>query len=204
MNLSQQVVEHDADLALEKPHPFAASDEKAASVGYVYRRYHLDEGEVVVVRAEIDAYKEKAGKPAYMLVKALNEYDVKVTGAGGWRAKLESQRAGTFATEVRNNSCKLARWALQAHLAGAEAIKLGWVSRATMRDPYSHVILGMEEHSVADFMREISLDLGQMWGIAKALLSQLHALEDGTYLLLRDPAKRQLVIYKVADGEFDT
>lgn len=58
-----------------------------------------------------------------------------------------------------------------------------------MRDPYSHVILGLEEHSVPEFVREIALDLGQMWGIARAIFQQLLALPDGTYSIIRDPAK---------------
>lgn len=55
-----------------------------------------------------------------------------------------------------------------------------------------------------EFIRETAIDLGQMWGIAKSVFTQILGLEDGTYVIVRDPAKRQLVVYKVNDDEFDS
>ena len=42
-----------------------------------------------------------------------------------WRKKLESQRGAVLATELKNNSCKISKWALCALLAGASFIKFG-------------------------------------------------------------------------------
>jgi len=210
LNLSQQVLEKEEDtvLQLPHPHPFAEKDDKVASVGYLYRRFTLPESnDRLIVRCEVDAYRAPrtasaaTDKPSYVLVKALNEYDVKITG--GWRQKLESQRAGTFATEVRNNNCKLHKWALQAHLAEAEAIELAYVSRSSVRDPSSHVILGVEDRTRTDFIRDLGADVGALWGVLGKLLESLQSLAEGTYLLVREPNKKQLSIYKVKDDEFD-
>lgn len=42
-----------------------------------------------------------------------------------WRQRLESQRGAVFATELRNNSNKLAKWTASALLSGVDIIKLG-------------------------------------------------------------------------------
>lgn len=44
-----------------------------------------------------------------------------------WRQKLDSQRGAVLATELKNNSYKLARWTCCAMLAGSEYLKLGYV-----------------------------------------------------------------------------
>jgi translation initiation factor 3 subunit D len=38
---------------------------------------------------------------------------------------LDSQRGAVVATEMKNNSCKLARWAIQSILADAAFMKIG-------------------------------------------------------------------------------
>ena len=42
-----------------------------------------------------------------------------------WRKKLDPQRGAVLATELKNNSCKISKWALCAHLAGTSFIKFG-------------------------------------------------------------------------------
>ena len=42
-----------------------------------------------------------------------------------WRMNLDRQRGAVFATELKNNSCKIAKWAMSAVLAGSEFIKFG-------------------------------------------------------------------------------
>ena len=64
----------------------------------------------------------------YITIKTLFEFDSKAQGSGGapdWRTKLDSQRGAVVATEMKNNSCKLARFAVQSILAGAEQMKMG-------------------------------------------------------------------------------
>ena len=49
-----------------------------------------------------------------MRLYALNEADSKLSGGIDWRQKLESQRGAVLATELKNNSNKLAKWTIQA------------------------------------------------------------------------------------------
>ena len=53
------------------------------------------------------------GKPLTTLVKALNEFDSKVTGID-WRLKIETQRGAVIANELKNNANKLAKWTAMA------------------------------------------------------------------------------------------
>jgi len=191
-NFSQQV-------SFPARNPFQT--ERVASVAYRYRKWKLPNEVTLVARTELDAYKSHAGKPAMLLVKALNEYDTKITGS--WRKKLESQKAGVFATEVKNNNCKLAKWAVQAHLANADGLKLGWVSRTLARDQNSNSIVAVTKHTTSDFAHEVGVDFQKMWGSLKYILDIARKFDNGKYILLRDPNKKQLVFYKIAMDEFD-
>jgi translation initiation factor 3 subunit D len=127
------------DMANE--HPFYNEEEETdppASKAYKYRRFDLslnaDEDPLhLIVRTELDAVVKNNinGEDQHMTIKALNEFDNKAQGSGGaldWRTKLATQRGAVLATEMKNNSCKLARWTLQAILANADTMKLGYVS----------------------------------------------------------------------------
>ena len=122
----------------EKPNPFYGPDETEplSSCGYRYRLYDMsvteDEDIKICVRTEVDAYTPGQGNPqngqALVTIRALNEFDPRAPGAGGapdWRSKLDTQRGAVVATEMKNNSCKLARWTTQSILAKADLMKLG-------------------------------------------------------------------------------
>ena len=121
-----------------KPNPFYGPDktEPLASCGNRYRVFDLgiseDEDIKICVRTEVDAYSPGQGNPlqgqGLTTIRALNEFDPRASGAGGapdWCLKLDSQRGAVVATEMKNNSCKLAKWAVRSILAGAEQMKIG-------------------------------------------------------------------------------
>jgi len=123
---------------MENEHPFydpKVETDPPASKSYKYRRFDLslerDEDPLhLIVRTELDAIMKNAisGEDQHLVVKALNEFDNKAQGSGGaldWRSKLASQRGAVVATEMKNNSCKLARWTVQSVLAKADVMKLG-------------------------------------------------------------------------------
>lgn len=131
---------------LPKPNPFYGPDETEplASCGYRYRVFDLgvteDEDLKICVRTEVDAYSAGQGNPlqgqGLVTIRALNEFDSRAAGAGGapdWRTKLDSQRGAVVATEMKNNSCKLAKWTVQSILAGADLMKIGYVIRTFSR-----------------------------------------------------------------------
>jgi translation initiation factor 3 subunit D len=138
----QSVIERAPPPAIDftKPNPFYGPDETEplASCGYRYRVFDLgvteDEDVRLCVRTEVDAYSFGQGNPregqSLLTIRALNEFDPRAPGAGGapdWRSKLDSQRGAVVATEMKNNSCKLAKWTVQSILAGADLMKIGYV-----------------------------------------------------------------------------
>ena len=42
------------------------------------------------------------------------EWDSKYSGGVNWRQKIDTQKGAVLATELKNNSCKLAKWTAQA------------------------------------------------------------------------------------------
>jgi translation initiation factor 3 subunit D len=140
-NFANQVVlekeDQKVDMAHENPFYNASEEtEPPASKAYKYRRFDLSTSEedptYLVVRTEIDAVQKNtlSGEDQFVTVHALNEFDSKAQGSGGaldWRTKLVSQRGAVVATEMKNNSCKLARWTVQSILAKADVMKLGYV-----------------------------------------------------------------------------
>jgi translation initiation factor 3 subunit D len=138
-NFANQTMIESEDQKIEMAHenPFYNPEQETdppASKTYKYRRFDLslnDEEPVhLIVRTELDAVQKNAisGEDQFLTIKALNEFDHKAQGSGGaldWRTKLVSQRGAVVATEMKNNSCKLARWTVQSILAKADVMKLG-------------------------------------------------------------------------------
>ncbi len=81
------------------------------------------------------------GEEQLLSIKALSEFDLR---ASEWRKKMEMQRGAMLALETKNNKNKVAKWTAAALLAGADMLKLGYVSRAGPRDNQTHVILGTQ------------------------------------------------------------
>ena len=195
--------------------PFASDDEAPAPVGYRYRTFLMgkapkagepDTRVKVLCRCELDAVikgKNEGDADSYARLYALNEIDAKLTGGVDWRQKLDSQRGAVLANELKNNSNKLARWTLQAMLAGADLIKLGYVSRTHPREAGRHVILGTGVYKPGEFATLVNLNAGNAWGILKAIIDLCLKLDEGKYLLLKDPNKGVVRFYSVPETTFD-
>ncbi|KAL4900680.1 eukaryotic translation initiation factor 3 subunit D [Aspergillus multicolor] len=220
----QTVVEaNNAKVEFSHPNPFYNADEETeplASKGYKYRRFDLslesDEEPVnMIVRTEIDALMKNpaSGEDQQLVVKALNEFDSKAQGSGGsldWRSKLYSQRGAVVATEMKNNSCKLARWTTQAILAKADGMKLGFVSRANPRSAAAHVVLGVAGYKPREFAAQMNLNLGNGWGIVRTIVDRIRALDADKdenevvkYILVKDPNRSVLRLYSVPANAFE-
>lgn len=148
---NQVVVESEtAKLEMSQANPFYNASEDTdppASKVYKYRKFDLstnDEDPVyLVVRTEVDAVQKNAisGEDQLVTIKALNEFDSKAQGSGGaldWRTKLVAQRGAVVATEMKNNSCKLARWTVQSILSKSDVMKLGYVVLHSPLPPPPH------------------------------------------------------------------
>ena len=107
------------------------------------------------------------------------------------------------ATELKNNSCKLAKWATQSVLSGADQMKIGFVSRKTRADPYNHQIVGTQYYKPRDFASQITLPVNNIWGAMKHWAELFFKQEDGKFVIMRDPAKPICRVYKVPFDAFD-
>ena len=128
-NFSSQVIQPSSQPYNPAPSPFYSPETETdpqASCLYRYRKFDLsiEDEEIldIVVRTEVDAYLND--KTSYTTVKALNEFDARAKTLD-WRKNLDVQRGAIVANEMKNNSAKLARWAVQGVLAGADSMKIG-------------------------------------------------------------------------------
>ncbi|XXG93985.1 hypothetical protein Hte_000236 [Hypoxylon texense] len=216
-NFANQVVLENETNKVEMPHenPFYNASEETeppASKAYKYRRFDLSTSEedpmYLIVRTELDAVQKNAisGDDQFVTVKALNEFDNKAQGSGGaldWRTKLVSQRGAVVATEMKNNSVKLARWTVQSILSKADVMKLGFVSRANPKSNDKHIILGVIGWKPKDFANQMNLSLSNGWGIVRTIADMCLKREDGKFVLVKDPNKSILRLYEVPAGSFD-
>jgi len=203
-SFSQQCLQKGDKIDFDHPNPFAADEnEEIASIGYRYRKFDLGNGINLVVRCEQDAVIQQGADKLYLNIKALNEFDPRVSKID-WRQKLDSQIGSVLATELKNNSCKVAKWTCNAILAGSDYLKLGYVSRIVPNDTTRHLILGTQQFKPKEFANQIALDMDNAWGILRVIIDTCMKLSEGKYLLLRDPNKGVIYLYDIPDSTFES
>ncbi|MFH4973501.1 hypothetical protein AB6A40_000210 [Gnathostoma spinigerum] len=191
--------------------PFEEGDaDSDPCVAYKYRTWTLgqraDGTEVrLVCRTEHDGVIiGPNGDTQTLTIKAFNEWDSRMSSGVDWRSKLDTQKGAVLATELQNNSCKLAKWTLQALLAGSDQIKLGYVSRLNVRNTANHVILGTQQYRPSEFAANITLNLDNAWGILRCIIDHCMEQPPGKYLLMKDPNKQAVRLYSLPEGTFES
>lgn len=207
-NFSQQVLKMGEEkYEFENPNPFIQDEEEGevASVAYRYRKYDLGDDVELIVRCEHDAVMHGPnGELQFINIKALNEWDPRCSGGIDWRQKLDTQRGAVLANELKNNSCKLAKWTVQALLAGSDQIKFGYVSRVHIRDSSKHAILGTQQFKPKEFADQINLNMDNAWGVLRCIIDTCMKLKQGKYLILKDPNKPVIRLYNIPENTFET
>ncbi|XP_074036044.1 eukaryotic translation initiation factor 3 subunit d1 [Leptinotarsa decemlineata] len=209
-NFSQQVLKagnNEPRYKFDNPNPFISEEEEGeiASVAYRYRKWDLGGGVILVARCEHDAVVQSPnGELQFLSIKALNEWDSKLANGVEWRQKLDTQRGAVLANELRNNACKLAKWTVQAILAGSDQIKFGYVSRVHVRDNSKHVILGTQQYKPHEFATQINLNMDNAWGILRCIVDIIMKQKDGKYLIMKDPNKPMIRLYDIPDNTFES
>jgi translation initiation factor 3 subunit D len=169
-NFSQQILKKAGRTDMDLPNPFFDEEDadgmEPASVAYRYRKFALDDKTTVVCRTELHGTVKNTQK---ITAFALNEYshvskdaNVNTPLVADWRDKIDNQRGAVLATELKNNSFKIAKWTAQSLLAGADQMKIGFVSRVAPKNPYEHVVLATQFYRPKDFATQITLSEGQM------------------------------------------
>lgn len=199
----------DKTFDFDNPNPFVDTDEDSknlGSIGYRYRRFNLGNDINLICRCQHDAVSENknSATPQFLTIRALNEYDSKVSGGIDWRSKLESQRGAVLGSEIKNNSYKLAMWTVSSILAGSDYLKLGYVSRESPKNNNSHVILGTQQYKPSDFAAQINLHMDNAWGLLRAIIDICMAQPTGLYVIMKHPNKTVMMIYSVPVDSFDS
>jgi len=208
--------------SFQYPNPFFDPEDsdgmEPASIAYRYRKFDLGNDINLVCRTELHG-KVKKNTGSYMTAFALNEYTplppssskdgqptqtaASLANMISWREKIDSQRGAVLATELKNNSFKLAKWTAQSLLAGADQMKIGFVSRQTPKNAYDHSILATQFYRPKDFATQITLNEGTMWAMIRMFIQLLQKHPEGKYVLMRDPNKALLRLYSVPPGTFE-
>ena len=168
-----------------------------SSAAYRYRKWVLKNNHVLVARTEVNGFvtKKNTDENHFISIKALNEIDTKTSGGSDYKLKLDTQAASVFATELKNNNSKIARWATLASLSGCDELRLGYVTRFLADDPKSHMIVAVQKIPAERFITQVGLNLGKMWAFVRSLFDQWMALEDGKYLLIKEPNEAKLSLH---------
>lgn len=203
-----QVLKSDKDeppKTFENPNPFDVEEGegKPSPIAYRYRKWNLGEN-VLIARTEIHGYVKRGENIDYANIYALNEWDARLSGTTEWRQKIDSQSSAIIATELRNNSAKIARWTAQSLLSGAELMKIGFVSRAAPNNPTTHQILKSQLYNPKEFSNQIGLTANNMWGIFKSIVDFMMSRPEGKYILLRDPNKPSVRIFSIPMDSFES
>jgi translation initiation factor 3 subunit D len=198
-----QVIKKDDFAPQANPNPFSPEEGSGEAprqpITYRYRTWPIG-AHKLVARTEIHASIKGDKK---VNIYALNEYDSKLTGNVEFRQKLDNQLGAVMANELKNNAAKVAKWTAQSLMAGVDAMKLGFISRITPIDPTKHVILGINTVKPRDLALQINLNERNMWGIVKNVIDLVMSKEPGKYLLIRDPNKPNVKLYKVPMSTFE-
>lgn len=222
-NFVQQVLHADRVYSFPNGNPFVDDEDdddkgNLGSVGYRYRRFDLGNDIRLVCRCEHDAVVENrttgadgssvseteaAAAPLFVTVRALNEWDSRISGGIDWRAKLDVQRGAVLGAEIKNNAFKLAKWTVGALLAGSDQLKLGYVTREAAKGNNAHVVLGTQQFKPAEFATQINLKMENAWGVLRSIIDLCMKLEQGLYLIMKDPNKQILRIYDVPNDAFE-
>lgn len=206
-NFSQLVLKNEeAKHVFDEANPFAQEEDgEVASVGYRYRKYTLGNDIQLIVRTEHDGVTYGPnGDLQFINIKALNEWDPKFSGGVDWRAKLDIQKGAVLATELKNNSCKLAKWTISALLAGSDQLKLGYVSRIAPKNSTTHVVLGTQQLKPGEFGSQINLNMDNAWGILRCIVDICLKQPEGKYLIMKDPNKPMIRLYDIPNNTFES
>ena len=57
------------------------------------------------------------------------------------------------------------------------------------KDSRNHTVLGVQQFKPAEFAQQMNLNMDNAWGILRCILDIVKKLDDGKYLIMKDPNK---------------
>jgi len=204
----QQIVAPGKPKEGEKPYPFEPNNdnnngpprETPKSRMYRYRQFDLGADIKLLVRTKVDALDHNGG---YMTCQSLNEWNSSYCNGVDWTKNMD-RVATVLATEVKNNSFKMSKWITNALLAGADTMKLGFVTREHIKKNSSHLIVSIMTQRPQDFATIARLDIDNGWGILKCIIEKLRESKvDGKYYIVKNPNAKEITIYCTEQEDSD-
>lgn len=171
---------------------------------FKYRKWTIGDYQILV-RTEIDAKAIEEGVAVPLRLFTVNEYDSNITG--GYADKLDTRKGFIFSNEIKNNSCKMSKWALKAQLAGVEFVRIAYVTRQHFASPDKHNLLSVQKIRTKDLLQNLNLAYNNSWGVFKFVLDTIKNQQDGKYAIVKDHLKQVVRIYTAfeeIDEDFET
>lgn len=205
---------------------------------YRYRKWTLGDGVSIVSRVKVDFIAKESDstmtpkgsiinsddaetvgkKYKFLNLKALNECDPRASNVPnhpqGWNKSLDTNCGTVMANEIKNNYNKISRWIVETSLGGVSTAKIAFVSRINPRTyttPILLLVANLSNHYLGDSPNVPTSKT--CWGIVKTFADYFKTkLEDGSYVLIKDPSKPVLRLYQCSmskkrdvdeDGEID-
>jgi translation initiation factor 3 subunit D len=78
-----------------------------------------------------------------------------------------------------------------------------FVSRVNPKNNNDHVVLGVLTSKPRDFINQMALNLNNGWGIVRTLADMCLKMDEGKYVLVKDPNKSVLRLYSVPENTFE-
>ena len=78
-----------------------------------------------------------------------------------------------------------------------------FVSRANPRSANDHVILGVLGYKPRDFASQMNLNLANGWGIVRTIVDMVRQMDDGKFVIVKDPNKSVIRLYAVPPDTFE-
>ena len=86
-------------------------------------------------------------------------------------------------------------------LAQCETMRIGFVSRKTRTDCENHVLLAVQPFNAHNLAQQMNITRKNMWGVFKTILDVVLKSGSGKYVLLKDPNRQMLRLYKMPMDE---
>ena len=75
--------------------------------------------------------------------------------------------------------------------------------RINPKNNNDHVILGVLTNKPRDFASQMALNLNNGWGIVRTIVDMVLRMDEGKYVLVKDPNKSLLRLYSVPITTFE-
>lgn len=154
--------------------------------------------ELIMIRCTIHAYSNGKGGTQLLQIYAFNGC---ISQETCWRNRLKNKNKILSDSEVKNNSCKIAKWTAMSLLSGVDLLKIGYVVRNKIQENHSHIVIDVQEINTRDLAAQINLEIDKCWGLVKLIVDITMKFDDGKYLLVREEGAKQMRIFMVPQNK---